>query len=135
MKMSRKTFIKLCLSTGLLASITLLSACSGGSATHVKANYKVTAEAIPDFQSKNSPISSYWMPDKFLAWSAENDKDLLYNKSNVPLAKRISSKKLSPSNQNQNKKTKIVALSMMNSQTSGNPSRGSTKFDSYTFDY
>lgn len=135
MKMSRKTFIKLCLSTGLLASITLLSACSGGSATHVKANYKVTAEAIPDFQSKNAPISSYWMPDKFLAWSAENDKDLLYNKSNVPLAKRISPEKLSPSNQNQNKKTKIVALSMMNSQTSGNPSRGSTKFDSYTFDY
>lgn len=135
MKKSKKIFIRICLSTGILASATLLTACFGTSAKHVKANYKVTAEAIPDYQSKNAPISSYWMPDKFLEWSAENDKDLVYNQSRVPLTKRISPDKLSPSNQNQNKKTKIVALSMMNSQTSGNPSRGTTKFESYTFDY
>ena len=132
MKKSKKFFIRICLSTGILASATLLTACFGTSAKHVKANYKVTAEAIPDYQSKNAPISSYWMPDKFLEWSAEN---LIYNQSRVPLTKRISPDKLSPSNQNQNKKTKIVALSMMNSQTSGNPSRGTTKFESYTFDY
>lgn len=75
MKKSKKFFIRICLSTGILASATLLTACFGTPAKHVKANYKVTAEAIPDYQSKNAPISSYWMPDKFLEWSAENDKD------------------------------------------------------------
>ena len=72
MKKSKKFFIRICLSTGILASATLLTACFGTPAKHVKANYKVTAEAIPDYQSKNAPISSYWMPDKFLEWSAEN---------------------------------------------------------------
>ena len=100
MKKSKKIFIRICLSTGILASATLLTACFGTSAKHVKANYKVTAEAIPDYQSKNAPISSYWMPDKFLEWSAENDKDLVYNQSRVSLTKRISPDKLSPSNQN-----------------------------------
>ena len=59
MKKSKKFFIRICLSTGILASATLLTACFGTPAKHVKANYKVTAEAIPDYQSKNAPISSY----------------------------------------------------------------------------
>ncbi|MCA2390709.1 hypothetical protein [Lactococcus sp. NH2-7C] len=107
MKISKKTFSKLSISTGLLASVTLLTACFGSTANHVKANYKVTAEAIPDYQSKNSPISSYWMPDKFLEWSAENDQDLIYNQSQVSLAKRIFPDKLSPSNSNQKKRQKL----------------------------
>ena len=133
MKITKKTLVRLGLSTaGVLTAAALLAACNS---TSSEANYKVTSEAIADYQSKNAPISSYWMPDKFLKWSAKKDKDLLYNQSKVPLAKRVATKNLTPSNASQNEKTKIVALSMMNSSTSGNPSRGSSEFSTYTFDY
>ena len=133
MKITKKMLVRLGLSTtGVLTAATLLAACNNMSS---ETNYKVTSEAIADYQSKNTPISSYWMPEKFLKWSAKKDKDLLYNQSRVPLAKRVATENLTSSNSSQNEKTKIVALSMMNSSTSGNPSRGSSEFSTYTFDY
>lgn len=57
--------------TGVLTVATLLAACNNMSS---ETNYKVTSEAIADYQSKNTPISSYWMPEKFLKWSAKKIK-------------------------------------------------------------
>ncbi|MGB9864420.1 discoidin domain-containing protein [Fervidobacterium riparium] len=67
------------------------------------------------------PESSYWYPNDLLDWSLEADPDAKYNVSQVPLQKRISGEKISSS---ASEKVKIVALSIMNSSTSGMPSQG-----------
>ena len=83
----------------------------------------------------NQPISSYWYPEDLLAWDASKDKDVEFNKSKVPLAKRVEKDKLDTINETQNKDVKVVAISIMNANTSGNPSQGSNKFSSNTFSY
>ncbi|MDK0710004.1 hypothetical protein P5E62_08725 [Clostridium perfringens] len=84
---------------------------------------------------QNQPISSYWYPEDLLKWSANNDKDAQFNKSTVPLAKRVEKDKLDTINDTQNKDVKVVAISIMNANTSGNPSQGSNKFSANTFSY
>ncbi|MCL2112716.1 MAG: discoidin domain-containing protein [Streptococcaceae bacterium] len=137
MKASRKVSIAFGATALIAASVGVLSACSSNSSANIK--YKTTSSTAmltPDvLTSKNAPIASYWFPNQFLKWSASKDKDLDYNKSTVPLAKRIVSSKLTPTNATQNKDTKIVALSNMNSSTSGNPSRGTNSINAYPFDY
>ena len=58
-----------------------------------------------------------------------------YNVSSIELQKRVDKEKLQTVNNTQNKDTKVVALSIMNSNTSGNPTQGSNTFDSNTFSY
>lgn len=84
---------------------------------------------------QNQPISSYWYPEDLLKWDIKNDKDANFNKSTVPLAKRVEKDKLDTINDTQNKDVKVVAISIMNANTSGNPSQGSNKFSSNTFSY
>lgn len=97
--------------------------------------WQITEEANPDIKMENQPISSFWFPEQLLEWNAEDDKDFAYNVSTVPLAKRVESEKLTPVNDNQNKDTKVVSISIMNGSTSGNPSHGTNKFDANTFTY
>ena len=101
-----------------------------------RVSYKVTEEnANPEIIMQNQPISSYWFPEELLQWKADEDPDLPYNISNVPLAKRVDKENLTSVNETQNKETEVVALSIMNSSTSGNAPHGLNKFDSNTFSY
>ncbi|WP_350343031.1 discoidin domain-containing protein [Proteinivorax tanatarense] len=99
------------------------------------AQFEMTEEANPEVAMENGPISSYWFPDELLEWDPSEDPDLLFNKSTVPLADRVSRDRLPTINNSQNKDVNVVALSIMNSSTSGNPSNGTNEFDSNTFTY
>lgn len=77
--------------------------------------------------------SPSWFPEQLLEWSP--DDNTVYNVSHIPLAKRVEKDKLTPSNNNQSKNVEVVAISIMNANTSGNPSQGSKKFSSNTFSY
>lgn len=83
----------------------------------------------------NKPISSYWYPDQLLNWNFENDSNVQFNKSSVPLAHRTDKEKLKPVNKTQNKDVNVVAISIMNANTSGNSPQGTNKFSSNTFSY
>jgi len=101
-----------------------------------KVSYKVTEENDnPEITMQNQPISSFWFPEELLQWKADEDPDFPYNISNTPLAKRVDKEKLTSVNEAQNKETEVVALSIMNSSTSGNAPHGLNKFDSNTFSY
>lgn len=96
--------------------------------------YRITEEAS-EFVIANQPIAPYWFPEELLNWKAEEDSNVNFNKSVVPLAKRVDKEKLEAVNTTQNKDMKVVAISIMNGSTSGNPSQGSNKFASNTFSY
>src|SRR5699024_10810790 len=92
--------------------------------------YQITEENDnPEINMPNQPVSSYWFPDELLEWDPEEDEDVPYNISTVPLAERMDEEKLTPVNDTQNTDTKVVALSIMNSNTSGNPPHGINTFD------
>lgn len=125
---SKKT-ISLLLATSL--GLTLISCSSEGLS---KTNYKITEEGS-EVLMLNNPTSNHWFPSELLSWNAEKDSNLKYNKSVIPLADRVDKSKLNTINKTQDKDMKVVAISIMNESTSGNPSRGSTKFSSNTFSY
>lgn len=126
-----------------LLSVLVLSGCAGsnGSAENNSdsasaMSFKVTEENENlEVMMRNQPISSFWFPEDLLQWKADEDPDLPYNISNVPLAERVDKEKLVPVNDTQNKETEVVALSIMNRSTSGNAPHGLNKFDSNTFSY
>lgn len=97
--------------------------------------YAVTPEASVDMKMDNHPEVSYWFPEDLLNWKAEEDADLKYNKSTVPLATRVDNSKLKTVNETQNNETKMLAISIMNGSTSGNLPHGSNTFGSHTFSY
>ena len=97
-------------------------------------SYRITEEAS-EFVIANQPISSQWFPKELSNWKAKEDKNANFNKSSVPLAKRVGKDKLYPVNATQNKDMNVVAISIMNASTSGNASQGSNKFASNTFSY
>lgn len=114
-----------------------LVSCSTGSTVgnNSNINYKITAEQETDLVMQNQPTAPHWFPSELLAWNPSEDKNLEFNKSMVPLAKRVDKEKLSPVNKTQKKDMDVVAISIMNASTSGNPSQGSNKFSSNTFSY
>ena len=60
MKITKKMLVRLGLSTtGVLTAATLLAACNNMSS---ETNYKVTSEAIADYQSKNTPFPPIGCP-------------------------------------------------------------------------
>ena len=83
----------------------------------------------------NQPESSYWFPEQLLEWNPEEDPDLAYNISTVPLAQRVDKENLTPVNSTQNKDTEVMAISIMNSSTSGNAPHGLNKVDCNIFTY
>lgn len=83
----------------------------------------------------DQPEASYWFPEQLLAWNKEEDPDFSYNVSTVPLAARVEPEKLQTVNRTQNKDTKVMAISIMNSSTSGNAPHGLNRFKCNTFGY
>lgn len=117
-----------------------LMSCTSNQTTNVVSsvvNYTITDEAgdAANLKMVNTPIASFWFPEELLAWNPSEDKDIEYNKSSVPLVERVSKDTLQTVNKTQNKDFNVVALSIMNSSTSGNPSQGSNKFGANTFSY
>ncbi|MEG1287385.1 MAG: discoidin domain-containing protein [Clostridium sp.] len=108
-----------------------LVSCTGSAGS---SNYGVTEEAS-EFVIGNQPTASHWFPEELLNWTASEDSNSNFNKGSVPLAKRVDKEKLEPVNATQNKDMNVVAISIMNGSTSGNPSQGSNKFASNTFSY
>ncbi|PLV60428.1 discoidin domain-containing protein [Thermotoga sp. KOL6] len=81
----------------------------------------------------NIPESSYWFPNDLLDWSPSNDPNAVYNRSHVPLAKRIIG---DPITDVARKDMKIMVLSIMNPSTSGMPSQGlNNSFKTYPFSF
>ena len=133
----------------LFASIVLVIALAGCSANNDNkkdaqakndkdndVTYKVTEEnEHPEIHIPNQPVSSFWFPQDLLEWDAEEDPDVPYNISTVELAERVAKDKLPAANDGQNTETEVVALSIMNSSTSGNPPHGINSFDNNMFSY
>lgn len=99
-------------------------------------NYLLTEEnANEEVMMNDQPEASYWFPAQLLEWNAKEDPDLVHNVSSVPLAQRADTEKLTPVNSTQNKDTRVMAISIMNSSTSGNAPHGLNKFKANTFSY
>lgn len=98
------------------------------------ANFRVTEEGV-ELLMTNNVTAPHWFPEELLKWDPSADKNLNFNKSVIPLADKVERDKLEVINETQNKKMDVVAISIMNGSTSGNPSRGSSKFGSNTFSY
>ena len=81
------------------------------------------------------PEASYWFPAQLLAWNPDEDEDLIFNVSTVPLAERADLALLEPVNATQNKDTKVMSISIMNGSTSGNAPHGLNKAEANTFTY
>lgn len=128
---------------GMAAAMALgLCACQGGdgasqdSGEKEKSSYRVTEEnENQELVMDNQPESSYWFPEELLEWEPSEDEDLEYNVSHVPLASRVDKEILTPVNETQNKDTKVMAISIMNSSTSGNAPHGLNSADCNIFTY
>ncbi len=98
--------------------------------------YQITGEnANPTLLMNRRPESSYWFPEELLIWNPEEDADLKFNVSSVPLAKRVEKEDLIAVNDTQNTDTKLMAISIMNTHTSGNAPHGSNSADCNIFTY
>lgn len=98
--------------------------------------YSVTGENDnQELTMGRQPEASYWFPAQLLEWKAEEDEDLLFNVSTVPLARRADPADLETVNSTQNKDTKVMAISIMNGSTSGNSPHGINKVNANTFSY
>lgn len=134
--MKRKLLFQRVVAIGVTVTLGAgMAACSpkqAGSAS----SYEVTDENENlELVMDNQPEASYWFPEQLLEWNAAEDKDLAYNVSTVPLAERVDTEKLEPVNKTQNKDTRVMAISIMNSSTSGNAPHGLNKVDCNTFTY
>ncbi len=121
---------------GLLLAIGVVGVSGCGVKNQAESNsidYQETEEAKVDRGMANQPESSYWFPEELLQWDFSKDEDAKYNVSAVPLAQRVDKTKLIPLNKTQNTEMKVVALSIMNSSTSGNAPRGVNTFDANVF--
>lgn len=96
--------------------------------------YKVTEESKSEIQMANRAISPYWFPKELLEWNPTKE-EIEILKGTIPLAKRVSSDKLSPVTNTQQKDFEVLAISIMNATTSGNSSHGTNQFDANTFSY
>lgn len=94
--------------------------------------YSTTEEGI-NFKMPNAPTTPAWLPEQLL--EADINAEALYNKSCIPLKDRVSKDRIYPVNSTQNKETSLVALSILNNNTSGNIPHGSNNFNANTFSY
>ena len=100
--------------------------------TNNQVTYTITEEGV-DFKMPNAPTTPAWLPEQLL--QADIKTESLYNKSSVKLKDRVSKDRIYPVNSTQNKDTNLVALSIMNNNTSGNIPHGSNDFNVNTFSY
>lgn len=115
------------------AAVLTLAACQSNDKLESTMNFSETEKSVIDKGMENQPESSYWFPEDLLAWDFSSDPDAAFNVSSVPLAKRVEKSTLKKSNATQNDEMKVVALSIMNSSTSGNSPRGLNNFDANVF--
>ncbi len=102
----------------------------------VPPGYGVTMEnEHPDLVLGIQPEVPYWFPAQILEWDPEEDGDLLFHKSTVPLAVRRDRESLDTVNATQNRDTKVLALSIMNRNTSGNLPHGGNTAEANVFSY
>lgn len=129
-----------CISTILVMSL-LMSSVTGCTQTNQESQanggigfeYSITEEGI-DYKMSNAPVMPAWFPDQLLELNLQEYETEIY-KSSIPLLARVSKDRLYSVNEKQNKETGVVALSMMNSSTSGNIPHGTNNFSSNTFSY
>lgn len=119
----------------LAAAALSVAGCSTKESAAESITYTETEESQLSEPMENQPESSYWFPEDLLKWNFNKDPDAKYNVSMEPLAKRVDKKTLPKSNETQNEDMKVVALSIMNSSTSGNAPRGINTFDANVFSY
>ncbi|MEH7273937.1 endo-beta-N-acetylglucosaminidase, partial [Neobacillus vireti] len=86
----------------------------------------------PNASFAKQPESSYWYPEQLLNWTPEKDPNAVFNRSQIPLAKRDVLYKV---NDHAQSDAKLVALSALNPTTSGVPSQGGKDFYANTFSY
>ncbi len=125
-KKSLKRFLPL---TAMLAMVLIITGCSSQGTPKLS----VTEEATKSEGMSNLPQASYWFPDTLLEWNFEDDKDAKFNLSTVKLQERVAKEDLPNMNGTQDPDTKVIALSIMNSTTSGNVPRGSNTFKANVF--
>jgi endo-beta-N-acetylglucosaminidase D/PKD repeat protein len=136
---SRK--IKALLSIAIILSLSIGTiACSKSTGLETrdsKIEYYVEEETdeVEDLKMTNMPIAPFWFPNELLEWSPSSDEDIEFNKSVIPLTQRVSKENIDTVNETQNKDVNVVAISIMNSSTSGNSSQGSSNFEANTFSY
>lgn len=115
------------------------SSAEGGNGDSVPApppGYGVTPEnGNPDLTMEVRPEVPYWFPAQLLKWEPEEDGDLPFNQSVVPLAARRDRESLDTVNSTQNRETKVMALSIMNRNTSGNIPHGGNTAEANVFSY
>lgn len=104
-----------------------------GNKKEEKIAYLETEEAKLDRGMDNLPEASYWFPEDLLKWDFSKDPDAKYNVSTTPLGKRVDKKSLEKVNETQDPEMQVVALSIMNSSTSGNAPHGINTFEANTF--
>lgn len=110
-----------------LSAILLAGICQPVPAQQVKADTKMD-RAVKESVKNDQPYVPCFFPEDLLKWSAKTDLDVAYSTSTIPLAKRIASAKLPTSNRSQKDGMKVLAISIMNSGTSGNMAQGSAEF-------
>ncbi len=141
--MRKQKLMALFLTAAMLAGLTACDTGNAGKDAAVEAVsdaaagiYQVTEENENEQLVMNDqPESPYWFPEQLLAWTPESDPDLAFNCSTVPLAARVDKEKLTPVNATQDKDFEVLAISIMNSSTSGNAPHGLNKFKCNTFSY
>lgn len=134
-KKRAKYLLPVFLSFAISANMVACTKTNAASGQNGKYTYSVTEEGNSEIILMNQPTSSHWFPEELLSWNPQEDKNAKYNISSIPLAERVDKEKLSAVNDTQNKDMNVVAISIMNSSTSGNPSQGTTKFGANTFSY
>lgn len=95
----------------------------------------VTEESTYDKAMPNMPEVPYWFPADLLAWSPEGDTAAAFNVSSIPLAERVDKASLTPANATQCADMNVVAISIMNANTSGNAPHGLNTVDANMFSY
>lgn len=139
--MRRKEFLRRASAISVAALLTMnLCACQKEEAViseeEKASNYQVTEEnENKELVMNRQPESSYWFPEELLEWNPEEDQDLIYNISKIPLAKRVDHEYLTPVNETQNKDIRVMAISIMNSSTSGNAPHGLNSANCNVFTY
>lgn len=135
----------------VLAMVAALAACGGAPAEETQPTQEETVpvqETVPaapvisvtEENTYTKPLTNvpevpYWFPADLLNWTPNENGTDIYNVSSIPLAKRVDREKLSTVNATQNKDVKVVAISIMNSSTSGNAPHGLNSANANIFTY
>ena len=98
----------------------------------VKAQENLTTieanQEIPTIEER--PYASHFFVKDFLEWEFDKDPDAIHNVSTVSLNSRIQGEKV---NDYQSLDGRVASLAIVNKNTSGTPSQGSTKKEIYNF--